>query len=103
MPVRPLVLCCPLQGTRIYQQLDKEVVGDDEVVDPKMAMWSEPIVGIDKVVYDDATRSGAIPARPLTSPKTMSATQRAVHDPTHLPYHPGVQYMRVLPPTEHPT
>ena len=56
-----------------------------------MAMMSEPIVGIDKVVYDDATGSGAIPARPLTSPKTMSATQRAVHYLTYLPYHPGCE------------
>ena len=56
-----------------------------------MALMSEPIVGIEKVVYDDATGSGAIPARPLTSPKSMSAAQRAVHDITHMPYHPGCE------------
>ena len=92
MPVRPLVFCCPLQGARIDQQTYKEVVGlDDEEVDPKMALMSEPIVGIEKVVYDEATGSGAIPARPLTSPKSMSAAQRAVHDITHMPYHPGCE------------
>ena len=81
-----------MQGARIDQQTYKEVVGlDDEEVDPKMALMSEPIVGIEKVVYDDATGSGAIPARPLTSPKSMSAAQRAVHDITHMPYHPGCE------------
>ena len=63
----------------------------EEEVDSKMAMLGEPIVGTDQVVYDDIHGSGAIPARPLVSPKVMSASERAVHDLTHLPYHPGCE------------
>ena len=90
IPVSPRTLCFPILGERDGQQ--KNVGEDgDEVVDSKMAMLGEPIVGIDRVVYDDATGSGALPARPLTSPKGMSALQRSIHDLTHLPYHPGCE------------
>ena len=61
---------------------------DDEEVDPKMAALGEPIIGVERVVYDDATGPGAIPARPLPTPKSMSSAQRAIHDLTHLPYDP---------------
>ena len=84
-------MCCPLQGAQIDQQDDDGVGNVEEVVDPKMALMGEPIVGIDRVVYDDTTGDGAIPAVPLTSPKMMSASQRAIHDLTHLPYHPGCE------------
>ena len=67
------------------------VNGDDEVVNPKMAMLGEPIVGIERVILDDTTGSGALPARPLFSPKAMSTIQRAIHDLTHLPYDPGCE------------
>ena len=87
-PVRPFVRCYPVMGES-HDQLDADIV--EEEVDPKMAMLGEPIVGIERVVYDDATGSGAIPARPLSSPKSMSAAERAVHDLTHLPYHPGCE------------
>ena len=56
-----------------------------------MAMMGEPIVGMDRVIYDETTGPGALQARPLVSPKAMSAEQRAVHDLTHLPYHPGCE------------
>ena len=29
--------------------------GEDEVVDSRMAMLGEPIIGIERVVYDDTT------------------------------------------------
>ena len=78
-----------MQGERIDQQ---GIVGeDDDEVDPKMALMGEPIVGVDKVIYDEITGPGALQARPLASPKVMSAAQRAVHDLTHLPYHPGCE------------
>ena len=64
---------------------------DDDDADPKMAMAGEPIVGIDKVVYDESTGPGALTARPLSSPKSMSAAKRAIHDLTHLPYDPGCE------------
>ena len=84
-------MCCSLQGAQIDQQDDDGVGNVEEVVDPKMALMGEPIVRIDSVVYDDTTGDGAIPAVPLTSPKMMSASQRAIHDLTHLPYHPGCE------------
>ena len=70
---------------------DGRVVDAEEEVDPRMALMGEPIIGMDRMVYDDATGSGAIPARPLSSPKAMSAAQRAIHDLTHLPYDPGCE------------
>ena len=90
-PIRPLTFCFPITGTRIDQD-DEGVAGnDEEVADPKLAMLGEPIVGIDRVVYDESTGPGAIPARPLTSPKGMSTAQRAIHDLSHLPYDPGCE------------
>ena len=41
------------------------VVDEDELVDESKALMKEPIVGVDKVVFDEATGSGALPARPL--------------------------------------
>ena len=64
---------------------------DDEVVDKGHAMTSEPIVGTDRVVYDDATGPGALTARALPAPKGMTAAKRAVHDLTHLPYDPSCE------------
>ena len=54
-------------------------------------MLGEPIIGVERVVYDDETGPGAIPARPLPTPKSMSVAQRAIHDLTHLPYDPGCE------------
>ena len=56
-----------------------------------MAVLGEPIIGVERVVYDDETGPGAIPARPLPTPKSMSVAQRAIHDLTHLPYDPGCE------------
>lgn len=56
-----------------------------------MAMAGEPIVGVERVVYDESTGSGALAARPLASPKSMSSATRAIHDLTHLPYDPGCE------------
>ena len=87
--IRPLVLCCPLQRARVYQPNDDGVGYVEELVDPKMALMGQPIVGIDRVVYDESTGDGAAPAKPLASPKVTSTSQRAIHDLTHLPDHPG--------------
>ena len=88
--VSPCTVCCPLVGTRIDQP---HALGadTDEAVDSKIAMLGEAIIGIERVVYDDVTGPGALPARPLVSPKAMSAIQRAIHDLTHLPYDPGCE------------
>jgi hypothetical protein len=58
-------------------------------VNPKHAMLSEPIVGMDKVTWVDGKGPGALAAKPLPSPKPMSDAQRRIHDLTHLPYEPG--------------
>ena len=54
-----------------------------------MAMLSEPIVGMETVTWDEGKGPGALPARPLSSPKEMAIAQRRIHDLTHLPYDPG--------------
>ena len=61
-PVSP-TFCYPLQGTRSDQH-GGGVVADveDEVVDPKMAALGEPIVGTERIVYDDSTGPESLPA-----------------------------------------
>ena len=89
--VSPRVLLYPIGAAR-DNQLDVVDIGhDDDTADGKMAMPSDPIVGVDRVVFDDATGPGALPAKPLPSPKGMSALQRATHDLTHLPYDPSCE------------
>ena len=91
-PVSPTILCSPIGVTRddTGGGGGGGVGGDDEA-DPKMAMAGDPIVGMDRVVYDESTGSGALTAQPLVSPKSMSATKRAAHNLTHLPYDPGCE------------
>ena len=67
----------------------------DEEVDRRFALLSEPIVGQESVTWDDRDGHGAIPARPLSSPKAMSEAQRKVHDLTPaIP--PRLSNLRVL-------
>ena len=88
--VSPIIHLCPLiRGMPDDQQLN---IGDeDELVDEGKALVHEPIVGVDKVVFDEATGSGALAARPLPSPKGMTMKQREVNDLTHLPYDPSCE------------
>ena len=79
--VSPLVFCYPIGVTLADHPL---VIGEEDV-DPKMAMMGEPIVGMDRVVYDESTGHGALPARLVTSAKSMNAAHRATHGLTHLP------------------
>ena len=81
-PVRPLILLCPIGATTDTFR-GGAVDGDD--ADPKMALASEPIVGMERITYDEKTGPGALAARPLPSPKSMTPLQRSVHDLTHLP------------------
>ena len=85
-PVKPLHLCCPVV-VRDGAVVEDDVV--DEEVNPKHAMLSDPIVGMEKVTWEDGRGPAAIAARPLPSPKPMSDAQRRIHDLTHLPYDPG--------------
>ena len=82
--VSPHIHLCPIRRGMPDDQLG--VVDEDELVDESKALVKEPIVGVDKVVSDEATGSGALPARPLPSPKGMTMKQREIHDLTHLPY-----------------
>ena len=88
-PVSPVILCFPIGVTS--DEHGGGVGGGEEDADPKMAMAGEPIVGMDRVVYDEATGPGALAAQPLSSPKSMSSAKRAIHDLTHLPYDPGCE------------
>ena len=89
-PVSPVILCFPI-GVTSDEHGGGGVGGGEEDADPKMAMAGEPIVGMDRVVYDEATGPGALAAQPLSSPKSMSSAKRAIHDLTHLPYDPGCE------------
>ena len=89
--VSPLVLFCPIGAARGNQHGDGIGMDDDDFADGKHAMTSEPIVGIERVVHDDATGPGALPARLLPSPRAMSPAQQAIHDATHLPYDPSCE------------
>ena len=79
-----MFVCVLLRVTRTSES-DGVGVLDEEEADPKMAGLGEPTVGVERVVYDDETGAGAIPAKPLPTAKSMSIAQRAEHDLTHLP------------------
>ena len=70
-------------------QEDKPDVMDEEAVNPKFAMFKEPIVGTEVVAYEDGRGAGAISPRPLPSPKEMTEARRKVHEIAHLPYDPS--------------
>ena len=62
---------------------------EDEAVNPKHALFGEPIIGNEGVLWDEKG-PGAIPAIPMPSPKGMTPAAWARHCITHLPYHPAV-------------
>ena len=74
--------------TRHDEQLEI-VAPSEEDVDPKMAVMGYPNVGMGNMTWEEGKGHGAIPARPLPSPKEMSTAQRRIHDLIHLPYDPG--------------
>ena len=61
---------------------------DEPEVNLKDALFSDPIVGIDRVTASEHG-PGALPARPLPTPPSMTPAEKAIHDITHLPFHPG--------------
>ena len=66
---------------------------DEEDVDVKLALFDDPIVGVE-VVTRDEHGPGALEARALPSPPTMTPTQRATHALTHVPPHQGCAICR---------
>ena len=67
-----------------------QLADDDEIADLKLALTGEDdaIIGIERVIHD-GDRPGAIPAKPLRAPNAMTPRQKAIHDLTHQPPHPG--------------
>ena len=61
---------------------------EEEEIDTKQAMTADPIVGT-QLVAQDEHGPGALTPRGLSSPPPMTPAERAVHNPTHLPYHLG--------------
>ena len=61
---------------------------DGEAIDPKMVMLGDRIVGVENVTLDDKG-PGALAPKQVTSPREMTAAQKATHWLTHLPYDPG--------------
>ena len=61
---------------------------EEEAVDLKDALFSDPIVGTEQVLQDEHG-PGAIAARLLPSPPSFTPAQWARHCLTHLPFHPG--------------
>ena len=68
--------------------VEDSLFGDDEDVDMELADLDDPIVGVDRVLFDENGPS-ALPAQPLASPPTMTPSEFLKHCLTHLPYHPG--------------
>ena len=61
-PVRPIILISPI-GVSL-DGLGGGAAGEDDNADPAHAVAGEPIVGVDRVVYDDVTGHGALAAKP---------------------------------------
>ena len=79
----------------------EEVQGDEhsqeeeeEVIDPKQMALDEPVTGVDVVLFDE-NGPGALEPRAISSPKDMTPAQRAKHNLTHLPMHPGCAICRM--------
>ena len=68
--------------------LDRGTLDDGTSVDLKDALFSDPIVGVERVNVTEHG-PGALEARPLTTPPAMTPAEKAKHDLTHLPFHPG--------------
>ena len=64
------------------------LVGDDEDVDTDLAVLDDPIVGVEQVTLDK-DGPGALTARPLPTPPSMTPAAFLKHCLTHLPDHPG--------------
>ena len=86
-----LCLVSPVSPGRI--QLTRPVkYGEDEgkIINPKDVLFGDPIVGNESVTLTEHG-PGALDPRVMTSPKSMSASQRARHWTTHLPYDPSCE------------
>ena len=62
--------------------------GIEEEVDTDLAMLDDPIVGVERVLVDQHG-AGAIEAKPLSTPPSMTPAAFMKHCLAHLPHHPG--------------
>ena len=61
---------------------------EEEDIDMRLALESDPIVGTDLVI-SGANGPGALTPKPLSTPHSMTPRERAIHNLTRLPCHPG--------------
>ena len=90
----------PLEAGGVDDATLKDQLGaaQDEVVDFKQAMMDAPYVGVELLQHEEDGPC-AIPAKPVPNPPTMSAAEKATHDLTHQPPHPGCA---ICKPTKSP-
>ena len=58
---------------------------EEEIVNPIHAMFGEPIIGVEQIVWDE-NGPGAKSPSSLPKPKGMTPQEWAMHVVTHLPY-----------------
>ena len=92
-PIRPPATSSPSPGAQasdsdfdqaICRPCSQEEM-DDDPVNPKHALFGDPIVGVENVILDE-NGVGARGAQPLPAPKGMTAAAWERHCSTHLPY-----------------
>ena len=96
-PVSPPLQPLPLEATRGGGGADQapaagEEAGVEEVNMKHVVKDAQPI-GVEGVLHD-SRGPGALQAVPMPSPPTMSPAEKAKHDLTHLPPHPGCAICR---------
>ena len=77
MPVSPVVLR-PRAGE----------IREDGDINPEDVLLGEPIVGVEKIDYQEGQGFGAFRPKVLKSPREPTPAERARHDVTHIPYEP---------------
>ena len=71
-----------------YQDILMGTQEEEEAVDLKDALFTDPIVGTEQILKDEHG-PGALQPRPLPTPPTFTPAQWARHCLTHLPFHSG--------------
>ena len=83
------MLCAPcVDDEPLIGDKMSDFAGIDEDVDTDLAMLDDPIVGVERVTADK-NGPGALTARALPTPPSMTPAAFMRHCLTHLPYHPG--------------
>ena len=75
------LLCMACTDQESLFALDSD---EEPEVDLGKAMFHDPIVGVDKVLLDEHG-PGALTPHARSSPRPMTAAEKAIHDVPHLP------------------